>query len=461
MKWFTQITIVCTGVMVFTLFTCSKIDQQQINVAKVNDRSIPASEFRQAYEYAPSTVTRAGLRESYDSILGGIIDRLLLAEVGYKKGYDSDTNLRKIVDYYKRAAITRELFLRHVRDSVNVVEDEIRLAYEQQKTTLIVKHYVFPNRIAIERGLNDITSLEHTPMSAYARSIEHPEFGHVDLVGWNEHRQELEQLLFSLDPGQPSPPIHDRGSYHVYIVVDWEKDAFLTENDYLSQRESLVVVIRKRKEHHMAYKFVSRIMSQQNLHFKAAGLTQLVEHLANIYNDIPSELRLQQTAEIPNLIESESDLLSQPLAIFGDLEWTIGDFLFYYELKPLPIKYDDQAYINNSVRNSLAIYARDFVLSEQGIAEGLADMAAVKQEERNWTEQLLANLVRRDLATAWSESMRPEVGTTSEFKPLFSAYLDSLRIISTITIDSTKLYSITTSASGQPRKIDFVSTLLP
>ena len=100
-------------------------------------------------------------------------------------------------------------------------------------------------------------------------------------------------------------------------------------------------------------------------------------------------------------------------------------------------------------------------MSEQGIFEGLADRSAVIKEKQYWKEQLMAEKVRRDIYTDLSRQYEQDEIDRDRFSTQLSNYLTVLRNTADITVDTSALYSITTSSTGLARKIDFVSTLLP
>jgi hypothetical protein len=432
-----------------------------VPVATVNGRSISDSEFILAYEYTPQTITRLSHRDSYDRVLQSTVDRVLLAQEGRVRGYETDEMIMRFVDYYARAAIARELFLDHIRDSVQVTDDETRLAYQLNKTTLFVKHYEFSTEMEATHKVSTLSSLVHTPIKSGLETIDHPEFGTVDIVRWNELNLELESFLYDLEIKQPSIPIKRNNKHHIFVVMDLEQDLILTENDYLLNKSSLSNVIRRRKEHAAAFNYVRRIMAPEQLRFIPRGLERLADWLWKTYLGIPQDLRQEQSIEIPYQLGSENTLLNEPLAVFGKEKWSIQDFLFYYTVKPLTIDYSGIPAIVAGIKNAVAIYARDFVMSEQGISEELASRPAVIMEKRYWEEQLMSEKVRRDIYFDMARQYGQDEFDHDQFSTELSNFLTVLRNTADIAIDTSALYSITTSSTGLARKIDFVSTLLP
>ncbi|MBC8401705.1 MAG: peptidylprolyl isomerase [Candidatus Marinimicrobia bacterium] len=449
------------GTVLMLLFGCEReIDQGKI-IAEVDGRKIAVDEFVLAYEYAPTSITQQAVKVAYDQVLEGIIDRVMLAGVGRQQGLEADPQINRIVDYYRRAAIVRELFIDHIRKRVEVSDNELRKAYQLSKITLLVKHYEFESWAESKLSTDSLLKLNHQPLLEGLKTIDYPEYGLVDLIGWNDLRTELESILYKLELGQPSEPIWDTGKYHVFIVVDNEQEILLTENDYIANQASIATVIRRRKEHRLAFDYVREIMAPQQLRFKSDGLTKLSDYLWQFNQKIPPELRLQQAVELPSLVNEDTGLLKQALADFGDYSWTIEDFIFHYSIKPLSINYNNRYSVSAGVKNATAIYIRDFVLSEQGLAEGLAERRSVIKERRYWSEQLLADRVRREIYTDFRNQVTDSTQLEKQFADYYADYLSTLRGFSESNIDTSALYSVVTSSTGLSRKINFVSTLLP
>ena len=453
--------VLILGTVLMLHFGCEmEINQGKI-IAEVDGRKIAVDEFVLAYEYAPTSITQQAAKKAYDQILEGIIDRVMLAGVGRQQGFEADQQIIRIVDYYQRAAVVRELFLDHIRAEVQVSDDEKRRAYQLGKKILFVKHYEFDSLPDNQLTAGKLLELDHSPMLDGLKTIDHPDYGPVDLIGWNDLRAELESILYKLELGQPSELIWDTDKYHVFIVVDNEQEILLTENDYVANQASIATVIRRRQEHRLAFDYVREIMAPQQLRFKSDGLKKLSDYLWQFNQKIPPELRLHQTMEIPGLINEDSGLLKQALADFGDYSWTIEDFIFHYSIKPLPINYNNRSSVSAGVKNAAAIYIRDFVLSEQGLAEGLAERRSVKKERRYWSEQLLADRVRREIYTDFRNQVTDSTQLENQFADYYADYLSTLRGFSESNIDTSALYSVVTSSTGLSRKINFVSTLLP
>jgi len=425
-----------------------KIDNSDV-VATVGNREITKKDFALAYEFAPTSITRLERKNAFNSILKNQINQVLLAEEGNKRGYQNDPALNRIVDFYKRAAIVRELYLKHVRESVEVSEEETRLTYKKMKATLYVKNYTFDNPHEFKKFIEH-SGVPHTPLNTDLETIKHDIYGYVDIVHWNDIKSEVEDILFQLEFNELSDPYFDGERYHIFKVIDKEHDSMLTENDFDSKRPTLQKVLRRRKEHTVAFHYIQSLMKPQNLKIKSKTLEKLTDLFWESQKQSGTITRVPTTREILELTSDKNQLKREPIATFVSGEWTVGDFLFNYELNPIEIHYRDKKSVRSELVNVIATLVRDYVLSEQGIEEGLEDNPSVLKEVQYWNEKLLANRVRRNL---YSEN-------TYHYDHRLSELLGDLRKNTHIVVDSTALYATETSDMGLSRKIDFVHTLL-
>ena len=422
------------------MLSCGSFQKENKEVlATVGNKNITRQEFVLAYEFAPKSKTQPGKKIAFNSVLENMIDQLLLAEEGYRRGLDTDPVINRITDFYKRAAIVRELFLKHVRNSVDVSEREKRLAYKKMKTSLYTKHYVFKNKDNIEQFIKNPEDISHSPIHTGLETVQLDKYGYVDRVHWNSIDRRIEDILFQLEVNELSTPYFDGALYHIFKVVEKEYDSILTENDFYSRSPSIEKVIRRRQEHAVAFNYVQSIMNSQNLIIRSNTLKKLTGLFWESFKNSGKITHVPTTREIEKLTTGKDDFIRETIATFDSGAWTVGDFLFNYELNPVEISYKHKQSVRSGLKQTIATLVRDYVLSERGIKEGLDSTPSVLQEEQNWKNKLLAYRVQRELSPDLLADLRKETD---------------------IVVDTTVLYATETSDRGLPRKIDFVKTFL-
>jgi len=362
--------------------------------------------------------------------------------------------MQRAVDLYRRQAINRELYLKHIRTPITVAESEEREAFHRSKMTLFVKHFESEKEEDLKNVLKGITPFKHTPIYPGIEEKTLDVFGPVDVIGWNDVHDDLEEQLFNLPVHQCSEPIFDGRYYHVFKVVEQEREVLVRENDFQANRESIHGILRKRKEVKAASQFVQDVMAPQKLIIKADALNKLTEKIwDNRPASVDPQIQYISNDEIKYIADKEKDIITQPLAVFKDGTLTVSDILLQYKVNPQKISYDSKLALRESLKNSVALYVRDWVFSEKGIREKLDRLPSVKEEEQTRKEYLLAQKMVNHL---YRETA---IDSTSDEK--FQEYLDAvifeLKENADIQIYEEQLMAVNTTDEGLSRKVDFIA----
>ncbi|MFH1852411.1 MAG: hypothetical protein ABIA75_08705, partial [Candidatus Neomarinimicrobiota bacterium] len=283
-------------------------------------------------------------------------------------------------------------------------------------------------------------------------------FGIVDIVSWNTVDTEIEELLFNLPIRQFSKPLEFNGEYHVFRVVETERNILTRDNDFRTQQESLRGVLRKRWERVAAAEFVEQCLADQNLIIKADPLNRLTEYIwANRPVDTNREIQFITNEEINFITQSLADLAETPIAVFTDGQFTVDEILFNYKINPFKLNYDSIPELRENLKNIVAIYVRDWVLSEKGIREKLDRRPAVIEEEQSRREQLLAEKMLRKFAGELDLDKHEIAEQNKIFNNYMSDYVARLKAEADLEVFESNLLAVSTSDAGLSRKIDFLA----
>ncbi|MBU1063920.1 SurA N-terminal domain-containing protein [bacterium] len=442
-------------IMLLGAFRCGSKHSEPPIVAKVENRIITADEYAFAYELSPRELTSLENQKARLSVLDRLIDRILLAQNAEKLELGStDTMMQQAVDIYRRQAINRELYLKHIRTPISVNEDEEREAFRRSKMTLFVKHFVSEKEEEAINVSEGIMSFEHTPVYPGVETITMDIYGSVDVIDWNDVHIDLEEQLYNLPVYQFSEPIFYDRKYHVFQLVEQEREVLVRENDFLANRESIHGTLRKRKEVKAAAAFVDEVMAPQELIIKADALNKLTDR---IWNNRPASIdpRIQHISneEIKYISEDDLGIIKQPIAVYKDGNMTISDILFHYKVNPQKVSYDSKLAMRESLKNSVALYVRDWVFSEKGIREKLDRLPSVKEEVQTRKEYLLA----KKMVNRLYEEVTADLKSDEEFQKYVDTYLHELKENANIQVFEKQLMAVTTTDEGLSRKVDFIA----
>lgn len=431
---------------------------ENVPVARIADRVITAEEFAFAYEMAPRSITNLGNKQARQMVLDQLIGTILLARQAEKQKLGEDTLLQQSVDLYKRLAINRELYLKHVRKPVKIAEPEERQAFEYSKITLFVRHFSSDQFDLANQVSAGILKLKHTPIFKGVRQVSLPEYGIVDQIKWRDIPEGVATVLYQLPLRQYSKPYFDGRYYHVFQVVEEEKEALLRENDFQANRESLNGILRKRKEQKASGEYVQKIMSDENVIIKAKALNSLTEEVWKNRPTTTAPLEQYITNQEINSITMDSRaFMNDDIAEFASGRMTVADLLINYKVNPVKIAYESKMAVRESLKNAAGMYVRDRVLSEQGIKERLYRRPSVIAEETTRREHLLMRKMLAQIGREYYAHNPDPKNAQASLDSFIADYTVNLRNTGNVKIYNENLMAVKTTDANLARKIDFVA----
>jgi hypothetical protein len=122
-------------------------------------------------------------------------------------------------------------------------------------------------------------------------------------------------------------------------------------------------------------------------------------------------------------------------------------------MNPIRISFKNENSIGASLQNIIAIYVRDKIFSDIGMAENLNQKKSVKEEQKFWKTRLLANEMKRKIYNDLQKTSKDSIDF--RYNEKIEEFTQQLIDKSDIKIDHKKLLAIKTSDEGLSRKIDF------
>jgi len=425
----------------------------------VNDRSVSPDEFLFAYETSPRAVISGPKETAYRNVLNRMAERILLAQEAERLGLHADPENVRELQNLEDAAIRRELFMRQIRNKVDVTEDDCRKAFLKDQQTLWIQHAIIGSEEQMIPG-EWKPEWRHVQINPSVKTVEKPGFGPIDLVRWNDVDETLEEVLFSLAPGELSGAIIKNGYTHIFRLVNTETNVMLSENEYNLQREHYRSAITKRKEHRLAFKFVQDVMSPENLTIRHQTLNQLTEALwqqqvakDSVTMKSPGELNLNPL--------SLDDLNEKELATFSSGNVSVEDFRFLFRMNPLELSKESKLELKQNIINAIGLYVRDIVFAEKGRALDLENVIEVQDDFKYWRERLLASKMEASVYAKYTdEGIEISEEIVADAVAEYDQLRETLMQAANITINEELLMTIETSDEGLSRKIDFFANYL-
>ena len=443
--------------LLFLLIACEQKSAQV--VSEVNGRSISTTDFVYAYETSPRSVLDGSKEMAYRQVLDRMIQRILLSQEAERTGLQQDPEIARALRYLEDGAIRRQLFMEHVRQAIQVSDNDCRRAFNTAQRTLWIQHAVLDTVEQVRPGYWD-PEWTHVQINPTLKTVTSGEFGAFDLVNWNDLDADLEEILFALELGEVSKPLLKAGSYHVFRLVNEESNRMASENQFLLEQEHYRTAITKRREHALAFDFVQTVMQPENLLIRRQTLEAFTQLLWQHHLNRDS-LKTQPPGELVLPAGDGTELNALELATFTSGSLSVADFRFIYRMNPLDLSTTSAGQLQKDLVNAIGLYVRDVVFAQQGRAEGLAAVPEVQADYAYWKERLLASRME-DLV--YQKVARSDSALVEDASSLAAAELQdlvtTLKQSADISINEALLMGIETSDAGLARKIDFFASHL-
>ena len=383
------------------LFACAKreIDDKTI-VARVGDTKITARDFRISYELAPVTPKKTYNNnvDKKSAHLQSLIEKKLLTIAGLEDSLDKEEDVQRLLRWYEKEAVIRELYRQQISNRVEVTEDEVREGYLLLNERLLLRQILLPSESEAEELYRRSQNGETFEQLATDLADSEAELNRLLTAReftWGELDANLETAVFGLNHNELSAPIKTRSGYHLVQLVDRKHNLILTEYGYQERQHYVETIIRRRKEAKLAREYAVSIM--EKLYPRAVGpvlleLTKTAQEAVRIENPeypIPPYLQVKKVG--PYI----GDLLDEELVLFNGGSWTVGEFLAHVEQAHPKSRPD----LTNpgTLQINLALMVRDEFLAQEGYERHLEKSRAVQDEVERLKEEIVAMRMRNRL----------------------------------------------------------------
>lgn len=286
---------------------CAKQEEPKDIVAHIGTRAIDRKELDRSYALHPQWKKGQTELQSYLTQCDELITQKVYAQEAEKSGMDRDSLMTSYLDFLKRKEMIKGLYRRQVREKVKVDEAEARRMYEWSKSKVDFE-YVFTRDSArcaavagqlAGTGVNDIGLAADSSVTSGKR--EGVQIGSV--------APELERILFTSQ-------LHDvkslriAGGFMALKITGGRQEKFLSENEFILQRQKLEKLIGERKADSIASHYVHSIMVDKDLRLNAPVFWAVAEHFFR---------RVREAHVDPMKIQSVNVTSDELQAVQGDL----------------------------------------------------------------------------------------------------------------------------------------------
>jgi parvulin-like peptidyl-prolyl isomerase len=232
--------------------------------AKVNGEGITLQEFQQELERYQMAFGTELATDAQQTVLNDLIDKVLLAQAAQEAGYRvEDTmveeRLQQLADQIGGQAVLEDWMAQ-----VGYTAESLRLALKRELAAVWMRNQILaqtPRQVEQVHARQILLYSAERAQAVYAELQAGKDFAALaeqfdpitygDL-GWLARGMvldpQLEEVLFSLQPGQYSPVIRTAAGYHIVQVIERDPQRTLTAEAYLSyQKRSLQAWLAQRR----------------------------------------------------------------------------------------------------------------------------------------------------------------------------------------------------------------------
>ena len=370
-------------------------------VAQIGEVGISVRDFRVSYELSPPThqaAGRKGVTERKASHLSGMIETRLLAFAGRAAGFAQAADVQRLLLWYEKQAILRELYLQEIRDQINVNEDEARTAFAFLNEKALVRQFLVksqPEAAKLYQRFRQGESFEQIALDVAGSQSEFKRLLTASEFTWGELDENLETAIFGLNRDELSAPIKTRAGYHLVQLLNRKKNVFLTEYGYRERQHYVETIIRRRKEARLAREYARRMMSSLRPRAVSHVLLEFTERAKKAVRVANSETYLPAYLQVHQLNSHLQDMLEQDLVLYNSGTWTVGHVLDLVGQMP-PNQRPDLTDAR-ALPLSLSQMVRDEFLVDDGYKQNLHERATVKDEVTRIEDQIMASRMRAAL----------------------------------------------------------------
>lgn len=376
-----------------------------------NHGKITDKDFLYSYELTPSPFGNLKGLDAKKAYLDLMIDKKLMVLEGLERGLDKDEEVSIPLKWYEEKAVRQQLYREQVRGQVNITEAELREAFEKSNVTLRARHLVANTKekaIELRNKLLAGATFEDLAKGIFKDPTLANNGGDLGYFTWGEMDEDFERATFALKVGEISEPVKTKWGYHIIKLEEKIKNAILRESEFQRRKPSIQKIIRKRKEAHLADKFIKDFMNPKKVRVYGPSIVFLVEKSKEILGDNNSLLPLNTPKlldiEIGKIQQTIKDHQNEVVVEFEGGRWTIGDFL--EKLKRVHPSARPIMTSKSNIKDVVARMVRDEFLAQEGYRRGLQRSDYVKEEVRRWKEELVFSKLRKDLLDTVSVTLQ-------------------------------------------------------
>jgi peptidyl-prolyl cis-trans isomerase C len=348
----------------------------------------------------------ASAQEEFDmkrEFLDSLVIRRLLIQVAYDKGIDKLDEITRLVLANKDKFLLDILYQRNVVDKAKVTEAEVKHFWDNLEYRIRASHIVVTDEDTAKALVERILAGENFGELAFTYSIS-PDArrnrGDLGYFTWGAMVDEFQQVAFSMEPGEVSPPVKTDFGYHIIKVID--KAPNTTRLPYEQAQVQIEDALMAKKRAEITAEYLETIREKYPVSVDPATLDYVEHKRTQLY---PAQLLAGLPTNDFDDTQLDRDERELVLSTWEGGQMTLFEYLTQARRLPADVRPSFTQY--DSVATIVFQLKLNDILAFEAARQGLDNDSEFKRRLNLFKELTMADVMRNDslpLATPPDES---------------------------------------------------------
>ena len=434
-----RIYFIFISLLFFINISCDKTPSinldQEVIIAKIENRVITVNDFLKRCEYSPRPAYCNGDNYIHKKIaLNSLIAEKMLAVEFDRNKQAINENQRNFIEGRKEQLMRHLMLKKYGYEDIQLDSILLMQQYQLRKRTYEVE-YVFKNENVLKElnaKENIVTSKENAPVPS-VNNISSKNLSYNDQMV-----DSIRELLFSSGPElkQVYGPYIATDSTVFYMKVSgWITGVNISDQQKKDTWESVKNEMTEAQALKKYSSYISNLMRDKKIKYDERNFEIFAKLVSNVYKieKFKKEKMIQSSIwESNNAVQIETMNLAknmkEKIILHHDgKNWTINDIMSLIKKHPLVFrkKNINPNNFTNELKFSLADLFRDMHITKQGYDLGLDQNINVKSETNKWQDYIKSELIKTKYAKSFQKNSNSN-DRNNQYK-LITNKIDSLQ----------------------------------
>jgi peptidyl-prolyl cis-trans isomerase C len=385
------------------LFNCShKESNKDLVVAKVGKDKITFKEFEQSFALEPKYAIKTSMKKARLSQINYLIEQKYYYLSAVKVGLESDSLIKRRIDYIKENEIIKAYINKEFLDRVKISNEELISALSKLDKKIRVQHLFAASKNEINKidlKLKAGDSFKKIAKEMFSDENLKNNSGDLGFINFGDLDPALESKIFSMKIGEISDPIESAYGFHILRVTDIQPNEDFINLGNPEKIQLCTEILRNRKVDAIFKEHLSELAGKQRIKINNKVLNVLInatqKTIGNNYEQPGLFKPPIKTSDLSSIEIDLKDVRNDILVNFGFQEIKVIDFLDH--LKDMPPFYRPDLKTRNRMIQAIIDMIRNDLVLKEAFKKGTAQDNEVQKNYQKIIDDFLASEFQKRL----------------------------------------------------------------